>query len=260
MIADFDKAAPEYDKDFTNSAIGTLQRQRVWRLLDQALVKSKELKILELNCGTGEDAIRFTKEGHTVVATDISEEMLNVAESKNDSKSVKFMKLDLNDFDQTRIDSDFDLVFSNFGGLNCIDEESMIKLGNSLSNVLKPQGQFIAVIMPKVCLWESLYLLLKSQFSEIFRRSKEYAEVNVSGKTVKTWYYNPKGFSYLIGRNFKAQKSRPIGLFIPPSYMEGFFVRNPRLLRFLNFLESIFANFSWQSRFSDHYYIQYKLR
>lgn len=256
MMADFDIAAHTYDKDFTHSEIGILQRQRVWRLLEKILVNSNGLKVLELNCGTGEDAVRFAKKGNNVIATDVSEEMLKIARAKSGTLAIEFMKLDLNEVEQFQFDEKFDLIFSNFGGLNCIDAKAMARLGSSLSSVLEPGGRFIAVVMPKICLWESLYLFLKGKISDVFRRNRGFAEVNVSGKQVKTWYYNSRSFSDLLGKGFKKEKVKPIGLFIPPSYMEAFFKRRIGLLHLFNRLEHVFANFSWQARFSDHYYIE----
>ncbi|WP_436515145.1 class I SAM-dependent methyltransferase [Ekhidna sp. To15] len=260
MIADFDRAASTYDKDFTYSLIGTLQRRRVWRLLDKVLDEANGLKILEINCGTGEDASRFAQKGNTVVATDISKEMLNVARKKEKDSDITFMRLDLNDIDHAQLDTDFDLVFSNFGGINCIDQSAVGELSKALLHALKPDGKFVAVIMPKVCLSESFYFIMKGKPLNAFRRNKGFAEVNVSGKQVRTWYYNPKKLSQLLGAGFEKKALKPIGLFVSPSYLESFFERNERLLKLLYFFERVFANFSWQARFSDHYYIQFNLK
>lgn len=257
MMADFDIAAQCYDQDFTHSAIGRLQRKRVWRLLDRAIGDKQKLKVLELNCGTGEDARILASKGHKVVATDISEEMLAVARSKNMDVDISFHRLDLNDMDAATLDSDFDLIFSNFGGLNCVDTRAIERLSQELSQIIKPGGKFIAVIMPAHCVWENLYLLLKGRFSQIGRRARDVVEVNVSGQMVKTWYFNPGFMSQILGDHFAKKTQKPIGLFLPPSYMERFFHKKKGLLRMLNGLESLFANFSWQARFADHYYIEF---
>ncbi len=44
------------------------------------MVELKGLDILELNCGTGEDAVLFSEKGFNIVATDVSEEMLKVTQ------------------------------------------------------------------------------------------------------------------------------------------------------------------------------------
>ena len=79
--ADFDKAAKKYDNTFTNSSIGRSQRDQVWKYL-QKKIKSHSNKILELNCGTGEDAVFLSKYSSNLVATDRSLKMLDVAKEK----------------------------------------------------------------------------------------------------------------------------------------------------------------------------------
>lgn len=260
MSADFDIAAATYDTDFTFSMIGNSQRKRVYAFFDKVLENRSGLKILELNCGTGEDANLLAKKGNTVVATDISDEMLDVAKTKEFAQDITFLKQDLRDLDLPNLDRDFDIVFSNFGGMNCIDKSSITNLGKSVSQLLKPNGKFIVVIMPKICLVESLYFILKGNRAKALRRKKGFALVNVSGKEVKTWYYSPKDLVSLLADHFKSEAIKPVGLFIPPSYLESFFQKHPKLLRFINLLEKIFANFSWQARYSDHYYAQYRLK
>lgn len=257
MKAKFDIAAESYDNDFTNSPIGRMQRNRVWKYLDEQLINKEELNILELNCGTGEDAIRLAKRGNKVLATDISEAMLKSARSKEGSNHVKFLSLDINEIENHSFPTDFDLVFSNFGGLNCLETSTVSKLGRIVSKVLRDNGKFIAVIMPNRCIWESFYFTLKGDLKNAFRRNKEFAIANVSGESVKTYYYSPSGFSALLGDYFRKEILKPIGFFIPPSYLESFFIKHPRMLNILNWLDRWFAVFPWQASFSDHYYIQY---
>ena len=174
MAAPFDHIASTYDSVFTQSAIGQLQRKQVWQYLEQITPELQGLEILELNCGTGEDAVLFSEKGFNIVATDVSEEMLKVTQQKAHQFSmqnkISSHYLDLDSFDETLFDKKFDLVFSNFGGLNCINPESFRKLLQKLPHILNPKGRFVAVIMPKFCLWESLYFLARFQFKNVFRR------------------------------------------------------------------------------------------
>lgn len=260
LESDFDMAAVAYDDDFTYSQIGKMQRNRVWENINLSIQNKKSLRVLELNCGTGEDALLFSQKGHAITATDISEKMLEVARSKTKNQNIIFRSLDLNKIEDFEFTEKYDLVFSNFGGLNCLDTISLTKVGNCVVDLLKPKGKFIAVIMPSFCFWESLYFLLKANFSEAFRRRKEYAMAKVSGNLVKTWYYSPKHFKALISDKMNCESVKPIGLFIPPSYLEHFFSRNTKLLQYLNKMEKLLAQFSWQSALADHYYIEFKMK
>ena len=79
----FDELANSYDADFTSSVIGRMQRKRVWTVLTPLLNEaSRSLNILEINCGTGEDALQLAGLGHRVIATDASEAMISLAREK----------------------------------------------------------------------------------------------------------------------------------------------------------------------------------
>src|SRR4030095_16876991 len=93
----FDAIAIEYDKNFNESLIGREQRHVTRHWLQKFLQKKKKLDILEINCGTGEDALWLASLGHTVVATDQSAEMIFEAEKKlsvSGRKNVRFISCD----------------------------------------------------------------------------------------------------------------------------------------------------------------------
>ena len=117
MDASFDKAASNYDDTFTKTDIGKMQRALVYAELSKHLISVQN--ILEINCGTGEDAIWFAKQNFTVTATDISPKMIEVAKSK---ANLNFSVADINSMATTFEGEKFDLLFSNFGGLNCLSK------------------------------------------------------------------------------------------------------------------------------------------
>jgi len=88
MKVAFDDLAKDYDVGFTESAIGKMQRNRVWHFLGHRILSSEKSKILEVNCGTGVDAIWLADKGHEVLATDISPEMIERASSKFQPKNL----------------------------------------------------------------------------------------------------------------------------------------------------------------------------
>ena len=48
--------------------------------------------VLELGCGTGLTAIELAKEGHQVLATDLSEDMVNITALKAKDEGVELLK------------------------------------------------------------------------------------------------------------------------------------------------------------------------
>jgi len=264
MAAPFDHIAT-FDSVFTRSAIGQLQRKQVWSYLEKIMPSLKGLEILELNSGTGDDALLFSEKGFNIVATDISEEMLKVTVQKANQFSmqnkISSHYLDLDSFDETLFDKRFDLVFSNFGGLNCINPESLRKLLHKIPSILAPGGRFVAVVMPRFCLRESIHMLRKFRFKKAFRRmtSKEVI-IDLQGTHLKTWYYNPSMIKKWAGSKFKLISTRPVGVLLPPSSLEQNFSNKKGLLFRLHRLEKRLEHLSFLSGMSDNFIIDFQLK
>lgn len=258
MEANFDKAAIDYDDAFTNSEIGKLQRNLVYRQLLKHLDSVQT--ILEINCGTGEDAIWLAKRNFKVTATDISEKMIETAKSKGDFENLNFVTADINSITTSFKKEKFDLIFSNFGGINCLSKSELDYFFRNITSLLSEKGKLILVIMPKSTIWEQCYFLAKAQFSSIYRRKKESVLVDVSGEKVQTYYYNPKDVVNLSVKDFILASQKPIGFFVPPSYMEPFFKNKKGLLQFLNSFEKGISGWSFLSKHADHYIITLQKR
>ncbi|MCG2610856.1 class I SAM-dependent methyltransferase [Flavobacterium sp. SM15] len=255
MNASFDIAAQNYDVTFTHSVIGKLQRDLVYGHLSNILKKESKT-ILEINCGTGEDAIWMAKQDFSVIATDISSEMISVAKNKSNLKNLSFQQADINNLSEVFPNSKFELIFSNFGGLNCLTKTELAAFFKSATELLTENGRLILVVMPKNTLWEQLYFLLKGNLKNAFRRKKEAVIANVDGENVKTYYYNPKELVTLSCDLFRLNQVKPIGFFIPPSYLEPFFKNKPNWVSVLNRLENLIKNQSFLAQYSDHYLIE----
>lgn len=260
----FDAAAQNYDQDFTQSAIGKLQRKRVLDYLDRQFnFQQSSLDILELNCGTGYDALYFLERGNNVLATDLSEEMLNSTKSRCrkylETGKLKVERLDINKINGFQPQSSFDLVFSNFAGLNCLDSASLQKATKRIAKLLKPNGRFISILLSRSCIWEQLYFGLKGDSKKALRRkSKEAVSAHVSGIYVDTYYYNPEEFFELGHQQFEKVGLFGIGITVPPSYLEPAFQKRPGALSFLNKLEELVGHFSLLADRADHYLIDLK--
>ncbi|MCB0646437.1 MAG: methyltransferase domain-containing protein [Saprospiraceae bacterium] len=264
-MALFDDIAATYDKEFTFTAVGKAQRLQVYHHIDGIISAPKSLDILELNCGTGEDALYFSSKGHRITATDISVEMLEVLRSKIVAKKEKaditVKQLDIKEIGSFYSEKSFDVVFSNFGGLNCLNPEEINQLSQNLPQLLKPGGTFIAVVMPELCLWESIYFLLKLRFADIFRRKKKFENASISNHvTVPTFYYAQGKLENLFSDQFKKESIAPVGFFIPPSYLNSIFQTRPLLVKALQWLDLRLPKSSFFASASDHFIVCYKLK
>lgn len=257
MEAIFDHSAILYDEDFTYTRTGRMQRERVWKYLEQMLPSDRSLNILEVNCGTGEDAMFLAARGHHITATDLSSEMIRVAQQKYERRpvgSIRFQTMAMEDMNKEFAHQKFDLILSDFGGLNCLPPAAIKKLLEDLNGMLAPNGRFIGVIMPRFCLVETCYFLLKGKWKKAFRRrSKQAVPANVKGQTQLTWYYGPSFIRQSLPAGLTVKTNLPVGFLLPPSYLEPFVWPKKVLLSMLSKLENLIGNCSFLSGCSDHF-------
>ena len=255
----FDRLSDDYDDVFSYSEIGKRQRRRVWAHLDAVLKEEgRPLRVLELNCGTGLDGQWLADKGCEVVSTDISPLMLQKAKAKTDNhKNRKFCQLDFKNIKELSDESGFDLILSNFGGLNCIDESELFALLEDCQSMLTDSGRLVLVVMPRFCLWESYYYLSKMNPRQAFRRlRREGVDFTVDGIATKIYYHSPRKMQNLARGWFDCKKVITVGAFLPPSYLEKSFRSRVSLLDKLLSMEEIFGQLRFMGGLSDHYLIE----
>ncbi|AXY75685.1 class I SAM-dependent methyltransferase [Paraflavitalea soli] len=261
--AAFDVLAADYDTSFSQSLTGQAQRlvSRAW--LQSFLAGKGRLRILEINCGTGEDAIWLASLGHMVIATDQSAHMIREARAKvapdTSTGSPAFITCGFETLGSHFNDNKFDLVFSNFAGLNCISPVQLTTLHQQLQQLLTTDGCIAAVIFGKYCWWETCYYLLRADRRNAFRRwtSKPVMARLTDSVAQPVFYYSIRRFMKSMPLFYLVEK-KPIGLFIPPSYMEYSMQKNKRLFGLLVKLEHLIQRVSFCSTLADHTYLLLK--
>ena len=152
--AAFDGVAAAYDADFSHSALGRLLRVRLWSVLERHLPTDGAL--LELGCGTGEDAVRLARRGATVLATDQSANMIAITAAKAAAAGlwVRTAALDLA-APALANDDTFDGIWSSFGPLNCVADRR--PLWRFLRSRVRPGGTVVLVVMAPLTPWDWLW-------------------------------------------------------------------------------------------------------
>ncbi len=262
----FDAFASTYDTDFTHTHLGQLLRQRVWRVLAQQFHAGQH--ILELTCGTGEDAVWLAQQGANVTATDGSAEMVRVTAVKAQQTGVEdqvtAVQLSLQEIVEKRNPSsvtrkpitddglpitDYDGVLSNFGGLNTINEWRPV--AESLGQLVKPGGKVVLVVMGPWCPWEVGWHLAHGEWGTAVRRFHTSAPATIGSNTIPIWYPSARRLRQEFAPWFHHQHTESLGLWLPPSYLDHLVDRWPRIFNWLNEWERHTARLtgSW----GDHY-------
>jgi ubiquinone/menaquinone biosynthesis C-methylase UbiE len=253
--AAFSKQSAHFDEDDLRNPILQAWRQRVYGHVDQ-FVKPNS-KILELNAGTGIDAMRFAELGHEVHATDLSNGMIVKLKEKSSAmadqitvQQLSFDRLDL-------VEGKFDYVFSNFGGLNCI--EDLKEVTKHLPRLLNPAGFVTWVIMPRIAPWEWVWML-KGNFSGAFRRFKKNGVMaHLEGEFFRTYYHSLREIEKSFGQQFQLVGCEGLGVFSPPPGAEQFIKKFAHISGFLNRIDRTMSKNSPFSGWGDHIIVTFRL-
>jgi ubiquinone/menaquinone biosynthesis C-methylase UbiE len=248
----FDSIAEQYDDIFTRSLVGRAQRDAVWDVLKQTFRSGHH--VLELNCGTGEDALFLSRMGVSVVACDASERMIAVAAQRM-AAAPRGAHVQLELCSSERIGDlqrlgPFDGALSNFSGLNCVAD--LRRVARQLAALIKPGGRLVLCLSSRVCLWETLWYLAHGDVSRAFRRWSGHASGSLGTVKLQIWYPTMRQLALYFAPSFVLQRRRGIGVAVPPSYVEHLARRYPNALSGLLRLDRVLADWPLCRAIGDH--------
>jgi ubiquinone/menaquinone biosynthesis C-methylase UbiE len=251
----FDTAAPVYDQEYENLR-GIIRLREITARVFLTYF-SPGSSLLELNCGTGTDALTLARHGMKVLATDLSPEMIRVTQRKIAAAElddrVTTMVLSFRELHDLRGRS-FDGAYSNLGGLNCTNDLSTVAA--SLAPLIRPRGYFIAAVMPTLCLWETCTSLARLDWKKAMRRRNRLGTIaNVHGGKVHTFYHSPKTFAEAFAEHFRTVRLLGLNIFTPPPNSAGAYRSLGRVTMLLEKLDDMVAELPFIPSISDHYII-----
>ncbi|WP_205512858.1 class I SAM-dependent methyltransferase [Longitalea arenae] len=259
----FDVLAADYDAVFTESLIGQAQRRITHKWLRPLLSGQTVLQLLEINCGTGADACWMAEQGHYVTATDGSAAMIFKAQQRTAITALPhapvFQTCSFDELQTAFQGRRFDCIVSNFAGLNCVSPAAMKDLSVQLQSLLKPGGYLAIVLFGKYCWWDTLYYLFKARPAQAFRRWTNKEVLVPLSPTVKqpVYYYSVKTFTRFLSP-LQLIRKKPVGLCIPPSWLELYIQQHPRFFQTLVKGEDILGSMTLFASLADHVFLLFK--
>jgi ubiquinone/menaquinone biosynthesis C-methylase UbiE len=248
----FDRMAASYDINFTESVIGRAQRNVVWSVLRRTFRAGD--RILELNCGTGEDALFLAGRGVSVVACDASEGMIEIARCRKaelaPEAGIEFQVTRNENLGSLGAGARFDGALSNFSGLNCVADVGAV--ATELGKLVRAGGAVVICVSTRVCLWEIAWYLARGKFVKAFRRISGETIAHLDGVSVPVWYPTIAEWRRAFSPWFRVRSVRAVGLFIPPSYTESWARKHGGLLRGAEALDRACATWSILRGVGDH--------
>ena len=219
----FDSVARSYDERVNSTPLGQHYRRQVFLHLERYVFPAFEkMSVLDIGCGTGDDAIWLARLGHRVFATDISSEMVSVARSKAQqaglTEQIQFAELDVTTCPADQFSPGFDLLLGNFGVLNCLNPHALRKLAVSSAAWVRPGGRALFVVMST-----------RGQMAcDVAVGTESWA-----GAEVPVWYHSAPEVTRCFAPAFSPLRVDALSVIIPPAHRAHRLNAHPRSVALL---------------------------
>ncbi len=230
----FDLEAAAYDESFGRNVVGQLFRAVFQRRLIALFAPGA--RVLDVGCGTGEDALFLARRGVRVRAVDPAPGMVEQARAKAEALGIAPEQAsfevraaeELDDLAGER----FDGAYSDFGALNCVD---LARFGRGLAAALAPGAPVLFSVMGRYPLpaWAAWALTPRGRHDDPPRSRAP----RVSGREVPTAYPSPRAFRRALGPDFAWRPLRGLGVVLPDPHFAPWLACHPRVFAALAAVE-----------------------
>ena len=167
--------------------------------------------LLEIGCGTGDEALALSRAGSRIVATDISPAMIEAARAKaGPGRRVRYLagaarRAAGRTGSTTMVRDAFDGAYASFGALNC--EPDLAPTVTALAELLRPGAALVCSVMNRCCAWEIGWGLVHLRPRQAFRRlGRGWLEAGLASPegrlAVPARYYSPRSFARFLAPTF----------------------------------------------------------
>lgn len=253
----FDAIASTYDTVFSGTQVGRYQRTVVAGILQRRFQPG--MRVLELGCGTGVDAVFLAQRGVLVTAVDASSGMAEAARRRIEAAGmqdrVEVIVCPVERLSDALPDEPFDGLFSNFGVLNCVTDHRIV--GATAARWLKPGGFAVLCLMNRWCAWEISIHLARVRVRTAFRRlGRRGADARIGDGVVRVTYPSSRAIVEACRPYCAHAGTTGVGVLIPPSYLEPLVARFSSVFRAFWRMEQRIGRRWPFNRFGDHYCVE----
>ncbi len=237
----FSRTAEKYDSFAEDHPNQARMRNKVYAHVERFIPQGA--RILELNCGTGTDAVELARRGYQVHATDIAPGMLERLQDKVATldlrNQITFQECSFLELDKVQ-NAPFDAIFSDLGGLNCIPD--LTPVIEQIPRVLRPNGFVTWVLMPPVCLWE-MAEIFRGHARLAFRRfAKNGTRAHLEGLYFTVYYFTPEKVRRWFGDDYECLAIEGLSVITPTAESKNFAKQYSVLYRTLSRLDDRLAS------------------
>jgi ubiquinone/menaquinone biosynthesis C-methylase UbiE len=198
MTSPFQEIAPKYAALWSDTPGGRAQRERVWREIDALFHPGDQ--VLDLGCGTGDDAVHLASRGVNVLGIDSAPAMIQIARTRG--VQARLMAMEQLTSLGSEFDGQFDGAMSNFGALNCVSD--LHELGEELARLVRSEGKLALCVMSRFC-WRNVFL--SKDWPRAFQRWSGHAR----WRGIDVYYRSARTIARTIEPHFEFEGRVSIG-------------------------------------------------
>lgn len=256
----FDQASLNYDALYQENPVMAWMRQESLAALRASFPPGSRL--LEIGCGTGDEALSLSRAGYRIVATDLSPGMIEAARAKAGAMSASGVTWHVLGTGQLGWllseygPAAFDGAYASFGALNC--EPKLAQVAETLFHLLRPGSKLVCSVMNRWCAWEIGWELLHLRLRHAFRRmNRGWLDAGLASPggvlQVPVRYYTPSDLGQLLVPFFRVDCVASLPVFLPPPYLAHLVERHQVLFRRFEALEQRLRGRFPLNRLGDHF-------
>ncbi|MGQ0797647.1 MAG: class I SAM-dependent methyltransferase [Methanobacteriota archaeon] len=222
----YDGIATRYDRIVDENRINAYMRRRS---LSRLLARFRPgMRLVEVGCGTGQEALVLAQHGIRVVATDPSQEMLKIARQKarelGVTDRVEFHPLRARELQELRDgpDAPFDGGYASF---SLAYEPDLTPVAEGLGHVLRSDALFVASVPSRVCLVEWCLAMAAGRPSVAGRRLRDWHAHKVGDRSAPIRCYTPAAFARVLHPFFRLDRVEALPAIVPPPYANKIYSR-----------------------------------
>ncbi len=236
LEARFDRAAKVYDAAFGPPSESGRGNALMGWLQDEFLavvrhVVPERAGLLDIGSGTGNEALALAKSGYSVLGIDVSPAMVRQAQAKmavyGMQRCATFHVLPAGFLGKLDERGPFQGAYSSLGTLNT--EPNLSGFARDLHELLEPGAAFVAAVMSRHCLFETLRRLRRARISTPLNRAGEWQETRAGagGVVAPVKYYTPDEFAAFFTPHFTVELVWAFPLWLPPVHLHELYNEDP---------------------------------
>lgn len=246
----FDRVAAAYDATFGANPAGLLFRHVVQERLLRLLPAGAH--VLDIGCGTGEDALLLAGRGRHVHAIDVSPEMVraSLAKARRLGLAAPRLVVERRSAEElAAIGARFDGAYSDFGALNCAD---LAAVGRGLCAVLRPGAPVLLSVMGG--------RPLPARVRRALTGERGHHPPRVGGLPVDVDHPGLRRLRAALGPGFEWRRSYALGVLVPGPQHPAWPGRHPIAFGVLAAMESLVRGWPFLRGLGDHLVLEGRRR